>query len=258
MLERVFDTIQGILYNDLPKNSASKVVVYDRPIEHWFIGERQIKPSNISITLSGSSSPLNDVSFGFQEFEHTVNIEIDAGSDNVDSSERIIQEATRLMMQSIRRHRRMWVLEICPICEKFALSPEHYTIAHSSLLTSYITAANNDFQTTWYETHPASSTPPALPNSGLATEALYRLYEDVKNNVVVAGLSDSAKRRFLRMSADFVEPVRILYNVRCTQNEFSDNSTGKQLFKSGKITVQAKELIRIEQYGPDNVPTTAY
>jgi hypothetical protein len=258
MLERVFDTIQGILYNDLPKNSASKVVVYDRPIEHWFIGERQIKPSNISITLSGASSPLNDVSYGFQEFEHTVNIEIDAGSDNVDSSERIIQEATRLMMQSIRRHRRMWVLEICPICEKFALSPEHYTIAHNSLLSSYVTAANTDFQATWSYTHPVSSVAPSLPDSGVATEALYRLYEDIKNSVTVAGLSDSARRRFLRMSADFVEPIRMLYNVRCTQNEFSDNSTGKQLFKSGKITIQAKELVRIEEYGPDNVPTTAY
>jgi hypothetical protein len=258
MLERVFDTIQGIIYNDLPKNSASKVVVYDRPIEHWFVGERQIKPSNISITLSGSSSPLTDVSFGFQEFEHTINIDIDAGSDNVDSSERIIQEATRLMMQSVRRHRRIWVLEICPICEKFALSPEHYTIAHNSLLSPYVTAAGTAFTTNWNITHSASVAAPTLPNSGLATEALYRLYEDVKNNVVVAGLSDSSKRRFLRMSADFVEPVRMLYNVRCTQNEFSDNSTGKQLFKSGKITVQAKELVRIEEYGPDNVPTTAY
>jgi hypothetical protein len=258
MLERVFDTIQGILYNDLPKNSSSKVVVYDRPIEHWFIGERQIKPANISITLSGASSPMTDISFGFQEFEHTINIEIDAGSDNVDSSERIIQEATRLMMQSIRRHRRMWVLEICPICEKFALSPEHFTIAHGSILNSYVNAAIADFQTNWYNTHPVSSTPPSLPDSGLASEALYRLYEDVKNSVTVSGLSDSARRRFLRMSADFVEPIRMLYSVRCTQNEFSDNSTGKQLFKSGKITVQAKELVRIEEYGPDNVPTTAY
>jgi hypothetical protein len=68
MLERVFDTIQGILYNDLPKNSAGKAVVYDRPIERWFIGQRQIKPSNISVTIYGNSSPLNDISFGFQEF----------------------------------------------------------------------------------------------------------------------------------------------------------------------------------------------
>lgn len=258
MLEKVFDTIQGILYNELPKNSAGKAVVYDRPIERWFIGQRQIKPSNISVTIYGNSSPLNDISFGFQEFEHTIVIEVDAGADNIDSSERLIQEASRLMMQTLRRHRKMWVLEICPFCEKFALSPQHYTIAHNSILSSYVTAATNDFSAKWALTHPASITAPSLPASGLATEAVYRLFEDIKNGVVVAGLPDSVKRKFLRMSADFVEPIRILYDVKTKDNDFSDNSDGKQLFKSGKITIQAKEIVRIEDYGPDNVPTTAY
>jgi hypothetical protein len=258
MLERVFDTVQGILYNDLPKNSSGKVVVYDRPIERWLIGQRQIKPSNISVTLYGSSSPLSDISFGFQEFEHTITVEINAGADNVDSGERIIQEASRLIMQCLRKHRRMWVLEICPFCEKFALSPQHYTATHNTILSSYVTAATNDFNTKWALTHPASITAPSLPASGLATEAVFRLYEDIKNGVVVAGLPDSVKRKFLRMSADFVEPIRILYDVKTKDNEFSDNAEGNQLFKSGKITIQAKEMVRIEDYGPDNVPTTAY
>jgi hypothetical protein len=87
---------------------------------------------------------------------------------------------------------------------------------------------------------------------------VFRLYEDIKNGVVVAGLPDSVKRKFLRMSADFVEPIRILYDVKTKDNEFSDNAEGNQLFKSGKITIQAKEMVRIEDYGPDNVPTTAY
>lgn len=258
MLERVFDTIQGILYNDLPKNSAGKVVVYDRPVERWLIGQRQIKPSNISVTIYGNSSPLNDISFGFQEFEHTITVDIDAGADNIDSAERVIQEAVRLMMQSLRRHRRIWVLEICPFCEKFALSPQHYTVAHNSYLSSYVSAATTDFNNRWLATHPASISAPSLPASGLATEAVFRLYEDIKNGVVVAGLPDSVKRKFLRMSADFVEPIRILYDVKTKDNDFSDNSTGNQLIKSGKITIQAKELVRIEDYGPDNVPTTAY
>ena len=46
--------------------------------------------------------------------------------------------------------------------------------------------------------------------------------------------------------------------IKTKDNDFSDNSDGKQLFKSGKITIQAKEIVRIEDYGPDNVPTTAY
>jgi hypothetical protein len=256
MLEKVFDTLQGIIYNDLPKNSASKAVVYDRPIDHWFIGERQIKPGNISITFSGSSSPLKDVTFGFQEFEHSINIEIDAGGDNIDLSERIIQEATRLVLGSVRRHRRMWVLDVCPICTKFALSPQHYILDHNNILASYKASAISDFGTLWNQTH--TNAAPSLPDSGLATEAFYRMYEDVRSGIAVTNLSDTAKRNILKMQRDYLEPIRMLYDVTPSSNEFSDNATGNQLYKTGKISITAKELIRLSDYGPDNVPTTAF
>jgi hypothetical protein len=32
----------------------------------------------------------------------------------------------------------------------------------------------------------------------------------------------------------------------------------RQLFRSGTINITAKELVRQSQYGPDNVPTTAF
>jgi hypothetical protein len=256
MLEKVFDTIQGILYSDLPKNSSSKVVIYDRPVEHWFIGDRKIKPANISITIYGSSSPLKDVSFGFQEFEHNISVEVDAGGDNVDISERIIQEATRLIMQSMRKHRRMWVLEICPICSKFALSPQHFIIDHPVILTTYKNLALSDFSTLWAQTH--TSAVPSLPSSGTAAEAFYRMYEAVRVGTAVSSLPDTAKRNILKMQSDFAEPIRMLYDVSCSTNEFSDNAVENSLFKSGKINIVAKELVRQSEYGPDNVPTTAY
>ncbi len=256
MLEKVFDTIQGILYSDMPKNSAGKVVVYDRPVEHWLIGERQTKPGNISICLYGNSSPLKDITFGYQEFEHTIIVDIDAGADNIDLSERIIQEATRLVLHALRKHRRMWVLDVCPICTKFALSPQHYIIDHNDILAPFKASAISDFNTLWNQTHTNSA--PTLPDSGLATEAFYRMYDQVKAGVAVTNLTDTAKRNILKMQRDFLEPIRMLYDVIPSTNEFSDNAVGNQLYKSGKITISAKELVRLSDYGPDNVPTTAY
>ena len=150
----------------------------------------------------------------------------------------------------------MWVLDVCPICTKFALTPQHYISDHNDILASYRASAVSDFNTLWNQTH--TNAAPTLPNSGLATEAFYRMYEDVRSGIAVTNLSDTAKRNILKMQRDYLEPIRMLYDVTPSQNEFSDNATGNQLYKSGKITITAKELIRLSDYGPDNVPTTAY
>jgi hypothetical protein len=92
MVERIYDTLKGILYNDLPKNAKDQVVVYDRPIIGWYFGDRDVKPSSLSLIFYGTSIPLKDVSLGLQEYEHRITIGVDAGADNVDLSERIIQE----------------------------------------------------------------------------------------------------------------------------------------------------------------------
>jgi hypothetical protein len=74
----------------------------------------------------------------------------------------------------------------------------------------------------------------------------------------VTNLSTKAKNNILRMQADSVEPIRMLYDVLCNDIKSSDDATGKQLFRSGSITITAKELVRQIYFGPDNVPTTAY
>ena len=45
MVERIYDTLKGILYNDLPKNAKDQVVVYDRP---WNCLHQKLKLKNIS------------------------------------------------------------------------------------------------------------------------------------------------------------------------------------------------------------------
>jgi len=258
MLERVYDTLRGILFYELPKNAKGEAVIFDRPVSGFYIGEAGVKPNAISIALKGASSPLKDISFGLQEFEHSVSIEVNVGADNIETTERVTQEATRIILSILRKHRRIWVVDICPICEKFTLSPAHFTADHNDVLSSYVTSVTNEFNTLWSDTHPSSLAPPALPDSGKSAEAFIRMYNDVGVGTSVTNLSTKARNNILRMQADNVEPVRMLYDVLCNDNKSSDDATGKQLFRSGTITVTAKELVRQIYFGPDNVPTTAY
>lgn len=258
MVERIYDTLKGILYNDLPKNAKDQVVVYDRPILGWYFGDRDVKPSSLSLIFYGTSTPVKDVSLGLQEYEHKITLGIDAGADNVELSERLVQEATRLCLSVLRRHRRMWVLEPCPICGKFMLSPRHYILEHSAIFSTYATAAQNNFNTLWAETHDASVSAPTLPDSGLAAESFLRVYDAVGAGTTVSGLTQSQRKNIIRMQSDYVDPIRILYDVTCNDIKPSDDGRGQALLKNGTINISAKELVKQTIYGPDNVPTTAF
>jgi len=258
MVERIYDTLKGILYNDLPKNAKDQVVVYDRPIIGWYFGDRDVKPSSLSLIFYGTSIPLKDVSLGLQEYEHRITIGVDAGADNVELSERLVLEATRLVLSVLRRHRRMWVLEPCPICGKFMLSPQHYAIDHNAIFSSYSAAAQTNFDNQWAETHDGSVASPTLPASGLAAESFWREDEAFGSGTTVTGLTATARKNILQMRNDYVDPIRILYDVTCNDIKPSDDGRSQALLKNGTITVTAKELVKQTIYGPDNVPTTAF
>lgn len=257
MLERIYDTIRAIIYHEMPKDHNDRALVFDRPITAWYFGDRAINNTNLSVTFKGGSGDLKDVGLGLQELTYNIAVEVDAGADNAEISERLVQETVRIMLAIMRKHRRIWVVDICPICEKFVISPTHFINEHSSILSPYITSIESDYETLWYESHPSTIAPNELPTSSKATEAFLRLYEDVRNDVAVSGLSSKSTKNIKRMQADFVEPVRILYDVSCNSNKFSDDATGRALQKGGNLTISAKELIKQQYYGPDNVPTTA-
>jgi hypothetical protein len=257
MLERVYDTIRAILYDEMPKDYNGKIVIYDRPITGWYIGERDIKNTNLSVTFKGGQSNLKDIGLGLQELSYSIKIEVDAGADNIEYSERLVQETVRMILAVMRKHRRIWVVEICPICGKFVLTPEHFILEHNDILSTYVSGVVADYEALWYRTHPASIAPATLPNSSKGTEAFLRMYEDVRQGNIVANLPSQAEKNILRMQSDFIEPVRILYDVICSDNQFSDDATGRALQKGGGVSITAKELIKQQYYGPDNVNTSA-
>ena len=257
MLERIYDTIRAIIYYEMPKDINGKAIVFDRPITGWYFGERDIKNTNLSVTFKGGGSNLKDIGLGLQELSYSIKVEVDAGADNIEFSERLVQETVRLFLAIMRKHRRVWVVDICPICEKFVISPEHFIDEHNNILEPYVDGVIIDYETLWYETHPSTIAPNALIDSAKATEAFLRMYEDVRSDVNVTNLSNKAKANIKRMQSDYVEPIRILYDVICSDNQFSDDATNRALQKGGGLTITAKELIKQQYYGPDNVPTTA-
>ena len=125
-------------------------------------------------------------------------------------------------------------------------------------MSSYVSTVNSEFSTLWQQTHPSTIAVPTIQPSNLAAEAFLRLYNDVGAGTTVSGLSSSQLSNIQRMISDNIEPVRFLYDVICNDNKPSDDATNKQLYRSGTVTVTAKELVKQTQYGPDNVPTTAY
>ena len=258
MLEKVYDTLRGILYHELPKNAKNQLVIFDRPVTGFYIGEQAVKPNGISFTFKGSSSPLKDIAFGLQEFEHSLTIDISVGADNIETTERVTQEATRIVLSVLRKHRRMWIVDTCPICNKFTLNPQHFTVDHNNIFSTYVTTVTNEFNNLWSDTHDPDISAPSLPASGLAAEAFIRMYNDVGAGVTVTNLGTTARNNILRMRTDNVEPVRMLYDVMCNDIKSSDDATNRQLFRNGTITIRAKELVRQLYFGPDNVPTTAY
>lgn len=257
MLERIYDTIRAIIYHEMPKDKNDRALVFDRPITAWYFGDRAVSNTNLSVTFKGGSGDLKDIGLGLQELTYSISVEVDAGADNAEISERLVQETVRIMLAIMRKHRRIWVVDICPICEKFVLSPSHFISDHNDILSPYVQSVESDYETLWYESHPSNITPNELPTSSKATEAFLRLYEDVRNDLTVNGLSSGAIKNIKRMQSDFVEPIRILYDVSCNNNKFSDDATGKALQKGGNLSISAKELIKQQIYGPDNVPTSA-
>lgn len=257
MLERVYDTLKGIIYNEMPKDLKGRAIVFDRPITGWYFGDRDIKNTNLSVTFKGGSSNLKDIALGLQELSYSIAIEVDAGADNAEISERLVQETVRLILAIMRKHRRIWVVELCPICTKLILAPNHFILEHNDVFGPYVTTAVSEYNTLWNQTHPNTISPPTLPDSAKATEAFYRVYEDVRNNVNVTNLTTKSKNNILRMQADLLEPIRLLYDVVCNDIKFSDDATGKAFQKGGSVSISAKELIKQQFFGPDNVPTNA-
>lgn len=179
MIEKIYDTIKGILYTDFPKNSKGIPAVYDREIEEWFFGDRQILPSPLGVVLRGTTSSIKDIGYGLLEIEYTIGLTFYSSNDDKETSERVIQEAARLAQSSLKNHRSMWICELCPFCGAFPLSPIHYVdngVVSSVGIATATMPANSDSYIVYI---PATG-------AGFTSSAVVRISPSISGQATVA------------------------------------------------------------------------
>ncbi|MBS1722342.1 MAG: hypothetical protein JSS66_04985 [Armatimonadetes bacterium] len=259
MLEDIYETVRGVLFNDWPKNSSDIPVIYDLPIKKWHLGEFTLTGLDTpTIVIKGESVGEKDAAYGTREEEFRLTITAYVQSASRELSERHAQEAARLLDTILRKHRRLWVVGICPICQKSTLSPQHFVIEHNDILAPYVTDVQDEFDDVWALTH--TSTAPSLGSSALSGLAFLAMYDSVidQTNPPITNLTAAARKRILSYKEKLRRPVRLLYDVAVTDAKTSDGGEGQQLLYAASLTLSAKELLRVAEYGPDNVPTASW
>jgi len=180
MTERIYDALRAILFLEFPKNSRRTPVVYDREINNWFIGERNVIPDNLTILISGKGISESDFFFGYRMLDYDFDIKLYSGGGDQTTALRIATEGARIIRNILNNHKRVWVMDLCPICGKLPTSPEHYFLdsTHTTVFGVYGTEAGptgtagavyNNFRTNWYKTHPTLTTPGNLVKISILT-----------------------------------------------------------------------------------------
>src|SRR5579862_5436399 len=220
MLEQIYETIQAILFVELPKNNNGNIVVYDREIKGWNLGDRKLKPATPSLTLQGNTIAPKEIATATYEIEYQITIKLETGNDNQTLSEKIILEMTRLIYEALLPHRQIWVLVKCPICMKKALSPTHFTNDHPDIFSIYATQAINTQNDIWNQTHTSSM--PDLPASRIAVAAFNLVLSAVINNDPVANLTSENIRAFQTIYNTHMRRIRLLYDTHISNDKPSD------------------------------------
>lgn len=256
MQQSIYETFQAILFSEMPKNSQGNVIVFDREIKGWNIGDRKLKPAIPSVSIFGLSLSKKEIASLTYEIEHNVTIKLETGNDNQTISSAVLQEFTRLVYEIFNKRRQIWVMTQCPFCLKKTLSPEHFILEHNNIFSHYVTTANTNASNLWAETH--NTAMPTLAQSRLAVMAFDLIYEKILNNQPVTGLTAEQKRNFEFLISTSMKPIRLLYDVKISDIKPTDNAIDKQTFHIGEISVHAMELSKIPSSGPDNVSTEAW
>jgi hypothetical protein len=329
MVEKIYDTIRGILYDEFPKDSTGVPSVYDRQITNWFLGDRKIIASPLGVILRGTQSNVKDIGFGLREIEYSIGVTIYSSNDDQETSERVVQESARLAHSILKKHRSIWVCDLCPFCGKFPLTPIHYidigVVASAGISTSTTPnstgifslagtigqayfrtskglsqainqveilsqglgiSANSVFDSTtnttlnlvlsggsthvgysttfmlsyannivnslnnyWLETH-VSGTPAYYDWAGIAYQSVFAMVEDWKAGIRDANISSNNVW-------NNVDLVRYLQDIQVGDIKPSDDGVDTNFLHMAEFTLKAKEIISVDQFGPNNVNINA-
>lgn len=283
MLENAYDTILGIIFSDLPKKEVAKgkflPTIYDRPIDGWYFGDRSVIPQVDvpAISIHGVDITPKFKAFRTRQQEYQFTVTCYAQNKSKELSERDILEFAHLVNEVFRSHRYIWVCALCPFTESRILSPEYY-LNHpdiNEVLQPYVAQVSIMLKERWDETQ-AHLPQPAIQRSRLAAYAYSFFWNDVKlasetygawesvpdDNTMKTALNTlpasynkkAIYNRIVNMIKFKRKPVRLLADVVATKVKPTDDGDGKALLYSATFDIQAKELYKEINFGPDNVP----
>lgn len=343
MVEKIYDTLKAILWTEFPKNQQGYPEIYDRIIQEWFFGDRQILPAPLGVVLRASDVNLKDIGFGLRELEYSIGIMFYTSNDDQETSERVVQEAARVAHQILKNHRTIWVCDICPFCGKLPLSPIHYIdngtitqvgintatlpagesyynvaingsnpgligtsiiklspsisgrITNYSILSSgiginatsfsnayanlsftlsggsghtgysttyvnnYANIVVNNVNNYWQETHIGTSLPPYYDWAGVAFQAVQMLVSDWAAGIQPAAISGNSSwnTNLNNVVNNDVQLMRLLQDIQVGGIKPSNDGMGEAFLHTAEFTMKAKEIISVEQFGPNNVDVNA-
>lgn len=265
MVEQIYDTLQALLFLELPKNAQGAPTVYNRLIKGWYFGDRTVVAGTPALIVSAESSSPKDVAQNVLQYEHKINIAVKSGNDNTEISERVTLEMARLVREALLPHRRIWVMTKCPFCLKHILTPAHFIAQHAAIFAPYAAQSLANFSATWYETHAPSDTVPSLPDSGVGADAFQLLCADAVTSTpsafwtqVNSLITQPMLAALKAIETQEMRPVRLLFDVKFSDIKPSEDSKEQQLLHGSEFSLTASELLRQPAYGPDNVPTDAW
>jgi len=261
MLEAIYDTIRAIIWEEFPSDISGAPIIWDQPIKKWLYGDRTLIEETPSVLFSGRTIDHKRITNGINELTYQISVSgWDRGS-RIEVSERRSLELTRLLYEAILPHSIIWVMTPCPICLKKVLTPSHFYYSHgpgaigsSNVMSEEFNQAKEHFDSLWSESHNSSA--PNWILSGLSTEAFNILYNNIITNGSHVGIADTSA--FTAIDKNKMRPIRLLYEVVYTSINPVAIERESEIFKGGEFTISAKELIRIPEFGPDNVKMNAY
>lgn len=269
-MESILKTLTEILRGELPKDAADQPCVLDEPIYGWFHGDRQIIADNElpAIVVDGSGFDMNWAAFHAYERKWNFRVMCYTRADDGDKGTSLLNEMTRLVVQTIRRHSRMWVFEPCLFDLKRFHSPTHL-YSHATILGPVASDVKLEWQTRWNLTHrPQGSDPipsaPLLGDEQAYVTAYLRYYNGTGalslNSTLTYYDADgkayytNPAQNYVAYQRDSVNPVRLLSFVKVEDVQYSLVTTrNNQFLRASEIKVSAREIDPMHEFGPNNV-----
>ena len=128
----------------------------------------------------------------------------------------------------------------------------------TSVLQGYVSNVVNRINGYWTETH-SSSTPPYYDWAGVGYQSVQMFISDWSGGVQPATITSNTKwnDNINSVSNNNAELMRLLQDIKIGGLKPSDDGVDQAFLHTSEFTMKAKEIVSVDQFGPNNVDVNA-